>query len=316
MLDSKAAAKYLSVMEHKQDPHPQNPVYPAEQRNGLPSRRLGLLSLGDRVPYARLDRIHSRFEHSLNFLAGDQVVNVGVGSGPASAFGIRISGLELDSLHCVQRSGAELILNDSIRLPITSTELYFSALASKLPEPPVVDPQCWKRFTIFLQRQASRSLFHCLLFDKKAEIRGRFAQELLKSYRLGWDLLQKGKFSSAAQTLKGKGLGSTPGGDDFLCGLLLGLYLRGFGEKNRLSKLRSEIFYSSQGNNLLVNTLLYCAGQGCPDEDFTDLCLALIGASKSLEPVLERILSHGSSSGADSLLGFYSAWQMDLRKEG
>ena len=112
--------------------------------------------------------------------------------------------------------------------------------------------------------------------------------------------------------MKGCGLGLTPGGDDFIAGLLIGLYVLQKLNKQNLQPNMDAIFRAAQGDNIFSNTFLDLARRGLLFGRMKDLLLALISGGESpVRKAAERLFAIGETSGADLATGFF----MTLRSE-
>lgn len=117
--------------------------------------------------------------------------------------------------------------------------------------------------------------------------------------------LQEGNWSDAATTLRaliGLGLGLTPGGDDFLCGVLAGLILAGQTAHPFASCLASQIREHLADTNDISAAFLSCALIG----QFS-LAVNRLTSIPSSEEILSIFCEIGHSSGTDTLCGVYFA---------
>lgn len=108
------------------------------------------------------------------------------------------------------------------------------------------------------------------------------------------------KAASALSSLIGLGIGLTPSGDDFLCGVLAGIHFLNASSHPFSSILREKISLHVDDTNLISSTFLLCAINGQFSLPITKL--PKMKSSSSIMSVFKKI---GHSSGIDSLCGIY-----------
>ncbi len=123
------------------------------------------------------------------------------------------------------------------------------------------------------------------------------ARRLLDGLRTG---TREGVAEGAAG-LAGLGPGLTPSGDDFLCGLLLGLWVAGELE------FVPTILRTAQGTHRISRAYLWAAARGGASEAWHHL-LSSLRTGQGWEKTARRVLHTGETSGADALAGFLSWW--------
>ena len=110
---------------------------------------------------------------------------------------------------------------------------------------------------------------------------------------------------TAVTQLAGLGPGLTPAGDDFLLGLLLGLWATR--PKNEVTKLAEIVVETAVLRTTQLSAAwLRAAGRGEAWQPWHDLVNAL-GADHDWHPPAQRILNQGATSGVAALLGFVAA---------
>jgi hypothetical protein len=117
---------------------------------------------------------------------------------------------------------------------------------------------------------------------------------------------QVSRVTDAASRLLGYGRGLTPSGDDLLTGFLLALnrwtqYPYSRDQLHQINTRLVNIAYT-QTTSLSAN-LIAAAAQGQADERLVTALDALLTAALPPTEIAHRLLSYGSSSGIDALLG-------------
>lgn len=100
--------------------------------------------------------------------------------------------------------------------------------------------------------------------------------------------------------LIGLGIGLTPSGDDFLCGILAGLRIQGLEEDNFAMHLQEGICNNLQRTNEISQAFLSCALKG-----HFSLAVNNLWNKPSAEEIANDFLAIGHSSGMDTLCGIY-----------
>jgi len=126
-------------------------------------------------------------------------------------------------------------------------------------------------------------------------------QAAFESLRAGWqgDLAQ---LQDGAARLAGLGNGLTPAGDDFLIGVMLWAWLA---HPTPQSFCGAIVESAAPRTMTLSAAFLRAAARGECDAAWHQLLAALATATNDeLASVIERVLAHGATSGADTLAGF------------
>ena len=102
--------------------------------------------------------------------------------------------------------------------------------------------------------------------------------------------------------LLGLGMGLTPSGDDFLCGLLIALHLPESPFAAQLPCLRAQVLAELAATNAISAAFLRDAAAGQVSAPVQEFVAALCG-KQALAPALEALVSLGHRSGYDLLSG-------------
>lgn len=100
--------------------------------------------------------------------------------------------------------------------------------------------------------------------------------------------------------LIGLGVGLTPSGDDFLCGVLAGLYIQGKEFSEFAYRLRDNIRKNLHRTNDISAAFLSCAMDGHFSHAVNELW-----NNPSTEQISKMFHEIGHSSGMDTLCGIY-----------
>lgn len=117
-------------------------------------------------------------------------------------------------------------------------------------------------------------------------------------------------YTTAANSLSsiiGLGIGLTPSGDDFLCGVLAGLILRNGTDHPFFAALQEQITQKLPDTNDISRAFLHCALQG----QFSEAICSLRHASDAAQ-LSAAFSAIGHSSGMDTLCGILYALTLSL----
>ncbi len=267
-----------------------------------------LISIGDQIPCTRIDAVHSRYKRTVNFEYQGSLISVHGFPDPKTPLSIHLVEIDPGSVWCIERTPeSSLVINDHLCIDFDDEQLYHAAAYEYTHRQ--MRPYSIKISALqdLLRKTVHDNPLLLTLSGTKSCI-GIFDQALEDEFDAAWNLWNRGQYRESALSFKGRGSGSSPAGDDFLSGLLLGLKTREYSEGADFTEAREAIFEAAHTDNLLVDTLLNLAFRGWADSDFVAMVQSLINDSKDLDIAVQKILMHGSSSGADSLLGYVGAW--------
>lgn len=116
------------------------------------------------------------------------------------------------------------------------------------------------------------------------------------------------KLGALVSSLIGLGFGLTPSGDDLLCGALYAAHYFSPALGGEIAlRLANAVHSSLSHTNLISRQYLVCAAAGERFDAVADLAEALCGSGgETVRATALRLLSVGSSSGADLAVGFLS----------
>ena len=268
--------------------------------------KIELISFGDRIPDGTFT-IHSRFRRAINFQNNYMLISIvseDIGKGPLN---IIVRGLDLQKIHSLSIYNNILMINN-VALVVQEALKYSSKLSLKTIDFSKFAENLTLLKTSLTKLCAPKSLG--FLLDEKQEMNftSSFEREFVKRMKSSIALILKGSMASLLQGVakfKGCGFGLTPSGDDFIAGLLSGLYLKQEIYGKDLSEIRRKIYETAKGDNLISNTFLYLAKNGLFIERFKNFIHSLLyEGHEEIFTHIQKILNVGETSGADMLVGF------------
>jgi len=152
----------------------------------------------------------------------------------------------------------------------------------------------------------SKSLY--FLCDKSYETNftTSFEKVFVSEVKIAHELFSQNLFE-AVVGFKGKGMGLTPAGDDFVAGLLFGINYYEQLYNHNFNALKNKIIEITKTNNLFSSTMLEMAAYGKYYNRFLVFLNAFFYLNLSdIKPYLVSLFEVGHTSGADLLCGFLS----------
>jgi len=265
--------------------------------------RLKVIKIGNLIAYGTYSESLSRYKNVINFKAGDKVVSLCTVALCPGPFRIILDTYDLDEIESFSLSENELILNNEIRLTFTSQLLY------RQPRmlPALIGTAKNVQLTTLMDElleQDEPSLLEMIIKPRKRL--DRFQSELTACFLKGIEAHWKKDDVSFVKQIQGRGMGSTPSGDDFLIGYLIGLswMIEAWGMD--LKSHREIVYQTALGSNPLINTFLYQACSYQLDRNWADFLNSF--ADNRVNRLMDdfyRIMDLGESSGTDMMSGFY-----------
>jgi len=272
-----------------------------------------LLSIGDRIEEGTYE-VHSRFRRVVNLTDGDSLVSVvepGVGAGPLNLvvtdldpegiarLDVSRSGVQLDTKRYAFGTGrtydsAIVLTGDSSETIEANVAILRELLVALAPEQSLaflLDETRLEQFRPGFERSFASHIAHC--------VHDVFSSDLLRG----------------VARLRGAGVGLTPSGDDFICGLLIGMHVLEQTQAVDLAGLRSTVYEAARSGSILTDTALTLARDGLVFEQMKDLVTALgFGGRDEVRQATVRLLAVGHTSGADLATGLCLTLECGLRR--
>jgi len=263
-----------------------------------------LLSIGDQVRPGTY-RLHSVFERAVNYERRGRLISVvdeTIGPGPLNIV-LRRRSADFQS---ALRVGSSTVSFVDHRYPYTARHRYRSRLEMRAVDLPRLQNNLSVLGQVLKQAAPPKSLAFLLDGKRRQNFRAGFERAYAKQIERGVRRVFHSNLLEGIRLLKGCGLGLTPGGDDFIAGLLIGLHLlqKLRGRDFRLT--RETVFRAARGNNMFSNTFLDLARRGLLFGRMKDLLLALLaGSEASVRKAAGKLFAVGETSSADLATGFY-----------
>jgi hypothetical protein len=267
-----------------------------------------IISVGDKIISGRY-QIHSRFSRAVNFQCGDSLaslVNEEVGAGPVN---LVTRGIDFNTVQSIQIDNERLLI-DSNEFRCEDLNRY----KSELVFPDGADPNI-----LFLNLQTFKEALIAYSLPKSLtlliepgstfEFWGNREKYLYLRFNGALKFMKQGELKKGVCAIRGLGIGLTPSGDDFIAGMMAAyraaeqLFYRDY------SDLINEIYTNAIGGNLISNSFLLCARDGCFTEIQKNLMIALAcGSDEEVNSFTRELCGIGATSGADWGVGVYKTF--------
>ncbi|MCX5785340.1 MAG: DUF2877 domain-containing protein [Elusimicrobia bacterium] len=268
---------------------------------------MDLISYGDSIPEGDY-RLHSAFEHAINFRKGRIIVSLvppRAGSGPMN---VVLKHMPAGAKRF--RASRFYFYIDENRLRKAPEALYDSAVPVLEAEPEIVSANLAELVYVLAAAAPEKSL--CFIFTPKREkdFKRVFEKHLLARMKKAVAFFRAGKYARGTKTMRGLGFGLTPSGDDFLSGLLAGFNYALCSLRFNMKARIEEIYRHAEGDNIISNAFLRASYEGKVNAKILRLMRALSGADKEeLKAAATEALETGHTSGADFCAGLIFALQ-------
>ena len=239
--------------------------------------------------------IHSVYKKAVNLLIGDQILTLLPEHSPLSALGLmtdlpeaELSSLTPEQIRLLLGTFCTAQVRD-LSLPHTKDDDQIRLLCEQIR--PVLTSRLTGGFNdILILKNSDLNLVQLC-----AASHIRAAASLLSGHNFDASVTELG-------ALIGLGIGLTPSGDDFLCGVLAGCALAGIFESDFCRRLRSHILSHLERTNDISGSFLSCAAS----HQFSS-AVSLLGGERcpSSVEIDSAFSAVGHSSGFDTLYGIY-----------
>lgn len=265
--------------------------------------------------------IHSSFKNALNFTKIDQntdsiisIVNEGIGSGPYNIVINNNFFHDFSSISFIEifKNNFNISNGNEIQsFPKNPKHVYNSNINEFIND--ILEIQLHENLRIFEQELIKTAinksqLSFLLTTTNYSDIKSDIDKAFYKRFSEGVSLIFSNSTIEGLKMIKGLGIGLTPAGDDFICGLMIGLHIVVYRKrkiKPLINRLLSEIFTNVNSNNLISNSSLYAAYQG---KIFSEMnkCIAALTTPNDFSKIrnsVKEMSQIGHSSGIDITIG-------------
>jgi hypothetical protein len=258
--------------------------------------------IGDNLPTGNFVE-HSRFREIVNYINSEnEILSVAVSEKYAASNTILFDSFDFKNLKEFQFDGK--IFNFDFGTFSIENRLIYN---SKIDFKDLKTNNLKNSIDFFIQNYIDRFDEKSLAFliDKKRNFffETGFEKAFVKYMNNAFSEISEGKIIEGISKIKGAGFGLTPGGDDFIAGMLLGLDILQKAENQNFEELRKNIFQISKGKNQISNNLLRQAFEGRYFKRLKDFTESLFFDKNDISEKFDELKSVGATSGSDLLTG-------------
>ena len=154
---------------------------------------------------------------------------------------IVIRGVDLGGMNRLEITGDTVVV-DGVSLSLTAADRYCSRLPDIRPPVSIRDSSIGLFQSILMDEGPEQSLLFLMDPRRLACFKKGFQREMTRGFLEGIEAMKSGDFFSGVSRVRGLGFGLTPAGDDFLAGLLWGLYLVQYTTGTDTGAIREKIW--------------------------------------------------------------------------
>ncbi len=281
-------------------------------RNTISKRLIGI---GDLLQPGKY-RVHSRFSRAINYLGGGMLISAvtgDVGNGPIN---IVMESLDFGDVSTLEISGKWVKVGDEVFV-LDGQKKYRSELPALHFDLPGFRKNV-DYFVEFLLLNAPQESL-CFMLGRKGgdTFPSAFSRALISRVTAGCEEIAKKNYRGGVALIRGAGYGFTPAGDDFIGGMLGGLYLLERLISIDLTEIRKIIYTEGRCGNAITDTFNYCAWKGRFFEKPKNLIVSLVeGGEEEVCAWGRELLSIGATSGADFAAGLLCALNQFICRRG
>ena len=274
-----------------------------------------LLSIGDRVSPGTYE-VHSRFSRVINFHDGTSIVAVvdkSVDPGPRR---IVVKGESLDRVESL-RVEPDRVLLDGRKMSLSDVLRYDSAITWSEGPTRILEAHLEVLQEVLVEQAPSRSMAFVLAAERLRQQRPGFEANVVQDLRravavvlpvlgglkVGMERDDMARLLQGVGMLSGCGFGLTPSGDDYICGMMIGIHVLEKMWGRSLEDERELVFLAATSDNDLSTQYLTLARDGRVFAGMKHLLASLGGDGVGVRGWAEHVLGIGETSGGDLLVG-------------
>jgi len=270
-----------------------------------------LVAIGDKVPLGTY-QFHSRFAHVVNYRNESCIISFIDDDKNLSGRTLHVSELPLS--------------NDPVQISCSHVTVAGTRVCRARAQ---TYDSTWQGFSPKQDLSAFVSAMKSALDDRAPErslavlyhprhARGfasGFERAVLDRFFQAFDTLRRGDVVGSVERFKGVGFGLTPSGDDFIIGLLQAL--SSLPPSGTLRTLKQDILEKASGCNELSWQFMRDAEAGIHPKDIKELFTAARDRNANgVKRHTGNVLSHGHSSGADTIAGLIAGFEWFSARHG
>lgn len=238
--------------------------------------------------------VHSVYRNTVNILVNDHLLALQTAGSPFSPISL-ITDLDTDEF-------ARANVEEGQTISLDYTDATVVNLSPEMKIPHKIRHELYKKFSHIIQ--ASNTGGFDLIFQISPNVDKDLVLTVAETkIHMANTLFHKEQYEEASRIISelvGLGIGLTPSGDDFLCGILAGFQIQGKEHSHKVSYLREAIREKLSRTNEISRAFLVSAIEGHFSQAINELW-----NNPDEETIAKMFGSIGHSSGMDTLCGIY-----------
>ena len=238
--------------------------------------------------------VHSVYRNTVNILVNDHLLAIQTINSPLSPISL-LTNLDTDAFGQIEVQEGQMVTID-----YSSANVIHLAPDVKIPHK--IRHELYKKFSQVIR--SSKTQGFDLIFQMSPDVDKDLVLSVAEAkIHMANTLFHKEHYQEASNVISelvGLGIGLTPSGDDFLCGILAGFHIQGLGESQKVAYLREAIREKLARTNEISRAFLISALNGHFSQAVNHLW-----ENPSANEIADMFGSIGHSSGMDTLCGIY-----------
>ena len=238
--------------------------------------------------------VHSVYRNTVNILVNERLLALQTANSPFSPISL-ITNLNADEFAAANIQEGQMVTFNYEDATVVN-------LAPETKIPHKIRHELYKNFSHIIENSNTDG------FDRIFQMSSHVDHDLVLSVaetkiHIANTLFHKEQYqeaSNAISELVGLGIGLTPSGDDFLCGILAGFHIQGLENSRKVEYLREAIRENLSRTNEISRAFLISALDGHFSQAVNELW-----NNPDSDTIAEMFGSIGHSSGMDTLCGIY-----------
>lgn len=238
--------------------------------------------------------VHSVYRNTINIIVNDHLLALQTKSSPFSPISL------ITDLSCNEFNQLDIEEGQTVTLDLASASISSLAPSEKIPHK--IRHELYRKFYRVIQESDTQG------FDSIFQIAPNVEHDLVltvaetKIHTANTLFHQKNcqEAASVISELVGLGIGLTPSGDDFLCGILAGYHIQGLENSPEAVCLKEAVRERLSRTNEISRAFLTCALDGHFSQAVNELW-----RNPDTESIAQMFRAIGHSSGMDTLCGIY-----------
>jgi len=259
--------------------------------------------IGDLIPSGNFV-VHSKFKNVVNFVNSEnELLSISLNVTYLSPNSIILESIDIQIIEKIEINKNEILINN---LKFETSKI--NKFDSYFNFPDLHSEYIINSVIYFLEDKikqlSTKSLIFLIEPENEIYFESKFEQAYVNYMKLAFAKFLDGNIVECAKLMKGAGFGLTPGGDDFIAGMLIAIHVLESNFSQNFSDLRIKIMENSLGKNLISNSLLIFSTKGAIFKRFYDFLFSFVNDNNSSIEPFNMLISIGETSGSDMLAGF------------